>query len=257
MKNAVLSGLFLVTLLFSCKKEEELKEVQLPDPNAVEEVTYGNPADVKTTDGPFKMNGLAYQYNELEPYIDAKTMEVHYSKHHLGYANKLNTALKDSDLNTKTIEEILNQLDLNNSALRNNAGGYYNHNLFFEILSPKKDTKPSSSFAEAITRDFGSYENMKSKLTETASGLFGSGWVWLIVDKDGKLKISQTSNQDNPLMSNATEKGTPILGIDVWEHAYYLKYQNKRADYIDGIFNVINWEIVSKKFDSSSVAVAQ
>lgn len=251
MKKIVVSSLFLVALLISCKKEKELQEVDLPDPNAVEEVTYNDPSDVKTTDGPFKMPGLAYQYNELEPFIDAQTMETHYSKHHLGYANKLNTALKDTDLKTNTIQEILEKLDINNSALRNNAGGYYNHNLFFEILSPKKNTKPSTTLSEAISRDFESFDNLKTKLSESATSLFGSGWVWLTVDKEGKLKISQTINQDNPLMSNATEKGTPVLGIDVWEHAYYLKYKNKRADYIEGIFNVINWETVSNKYDTA------
>ena len=252
MKKIIFLGLVLITQV-SCKKDKELQEVQLPDPNAVEEVTYNNPADVKTTEGPFKLNGLTYQYNDLEPYIDAKTMETHYSKHHLGYANKLNTAVKDTDFKTKTIEEILSQLDVNNSFLRNNAGGYYNHNLYFEILSPKKDTKPTTALNEAINRDFGSFSTLNSNLTEAATGLFGSGWVWLIVDKDGKLKITQTVNQDNPLMANATEKGTPILAIDVWEHAYYLKYQNKRAEYIEGIFNIIDWEMVSKKYDDSLV----
>ena len=252
MKKIILLGLVLIAQV-SCKKDKELQEVQLPDPNAVEEVTYNNPADVKTTEGPFKMNGLTYQYNDLEPYIDAKTMETHYSKHHLGYANKLNTAVKDTDFKTKTIEEILNQLDVNNSFLRNNAGGYYNHNLFFEILSPKKDTKPSTVLNEAINKDFGSFNALNANLTEAATSLFGSGWVWLIVDKEGKLKITQTVNQDNTLMANATEKGTPILAIDVWEHAYYLKYQNKRAEYIEGIFNIIDWEMVSKKYDDSLV----
>ncbi len=251
MKKVVLLSLFSISLLIGCKKEKQLQEVQLPDPNVVEEVIYGNPADVKTTTGPFKMNGLSYQYNDLEPYIDATTMETHYSKHHLGYANKLNTAVNDTEFKTKTIEEILSQLDINNLFLRNNAGGYYNHNLFFEILSPKKDTKPTRALTEAIDRDFGSFNNLNSKLSEVATNLFGSGWVWLIVDKDGKLKVTQTTNQDNPLMSNAVEKGTPILAIDVWEHAYYLKYKNKRTDYISGIFNIINWETVSQKFDNA------
>ncbi|MFT5754145.1 MAG: Fe-Mn family superoxide dismutase [Flavobacterium sp.] len=251
MKKLVLYSLLLVSLLFSCKKEKVLQEVQLPDPNAVEEVIYPNPADVKTNEKPFEMNGLAYQYNDLEPYIDAKTMEIHYSKHHVGYANKLNTAIKDSEFKTNTIEEILNKLDVNNSFLRNNAGGYYNHNLFFEILSPKKGTKPSNTFGEAIIRDFGSFSSMNAEISEASTSLFGSGWVWLIVDKDGKLKVSQTINQDNPLMSNAVDKGTPILAIDIWEHAYYLKYQNNRTEYIEGLFNIINWEIVSKKYDNS------
>ena len=251
MKKIVLTSLFFISFLFSCKKEKVLQEVQLPDSNVVEEIIYANPADVKTKEKPFEMKGLAYQYNDLEPYIDARTMEIHYSKHHLGYANKLNTAIKDTEFKTNTIEEILNKLDQNNSFLRNNAGGYYNHNLFFEILSPKKGTKPSTTFGDAIIRDFGSINLMTSKLVEASTGLFGSGWVWLIVDKDGKLKITHTINQDNPLMQNAIEKGTPILAIDVWEHAYYLKYQNNRTEYLEGLFNIINWEIVSKKYDNS------
>jgi superoxide dismutase, Fe-Mn family len=249
MKKIILSSLFFISILSSCKKEKQLEEVELPDPNKVEEVVYSNPADVKTKEGPFKMLGLAYQYNDLEPFIDAQTMELHYSKHHLGYANKLNIAIKDTEFINKSIEQILSNLDLNNSLLRNNAGGYYNHNLYFSILSPKKDTKPSKTLEDAIVADFGSFNSLKTQLNDEATKLFGSGWVWLLVDENGNLKISQTANQDNPLMPNASVKGTPILAIDVWEHAYYLKYKNNRKDYIEGLFNVINWENVSKKYE--------
>lgn len=247
MKKIILCSLFFISILSSCKKEKQLEEVELPDPNKIEEVVYNNPADIKTKEGPFKMMGLNYQYNDLEPYIDAQTMELHYAKHHLGYANKLNIALKNTEFINKSIEEILTKLDLNNDLLRNNAGGYYNHNLYFSILSSKKDTKPSKAFEEAIIRDFGSFNSLKAQLRDEANKLFGSGWVWLLVDAKGNLKISQTANQDNPLMPNAIIKGTPILALDVWEHAYYLKYKNNRKDYIEAIFNIINWENVSKK----------
>ena len=186
--------------------------------------------------------------NALAPFIDGRTMEIHYSKHHLGYANKLNKAIVGTDLETKTIEEILTKLDIKNTALRNNAGGYYNHNLFFEILNPKAGGTPSGELAQAIATEFGSFDEFQKKIAEVATNQFGSGWAWLIVTKEGKLAITSTSNQDNPLMPNAEVKGTPILAIDVWEHAYYLNYQNKRADYLTAIFNVIDWKIVGEKY---------
>ncbi|MCU4189109.1 superoxide dismutase [Flavobacterium sp. HXWNR29] len=194
------------------------------------------------------MKGLKYSYDALAPFIDGRTMEIHYSKHHLGYANKLNKAIVGTDLETKTIEEILTKLDIKNTALRNNAGGYYNHNLFFEILNPKAGGTPSGELAQAITTEFGSFDEFQKKIAEVATNQFGSGWAWLIVTKEGKLAITSTSNQDNPLMPNAEVKGTPILAIDVWEHAYYLNYQNKRADYLTAIFNVIDWKIVGEKY---------
>mgnify|MGYP003598872769 FL=1 len=194
------------------------------------------------------MKGLKYSYDALAPFIDGRTMEIHYSKHHLGYANKLNKAIVGTDLETKTIEEILTKLDIKNTALRNNAGGYYNHNLFFEILNPKAGGTPSGELAQAIATEFGSFDEFQKKIAEVATNQFGSGWAWLIVTKEGKLAITSTSNQDNPLMPNAEVKGTPILAIDVWEHAYYLNYQNKRADYLTAIFNVIDWKIVGEKY---------
>lgn len=245
-----LVGAFILLAFISCKKENELIEVQIPDPEVeTKQTAYGNPADVKVDEGGiFKMKGLKYAYDDLAPFIDAKTMEVHYSKHHLGYANKLNKAIAGTDLQTKSIEEILSKLDLKNAAVRNNAGGYYNHNLFFEILNPKGTGIPTGSLAEAITTEFGSFEIFQTKITEAASTQFGSGWAWLVVTNEGKLAITSTANQDNPLMPNAEIKGTPILAIDVWEHAYYLKYQNKRNEYLTAIFNVIDWNIIDSKY---------
>lgn len=193
------------------------------------------------------MMKLPYAYNALEPFIDAQTMEIHFSKHHVNYCNKLNAAVKGTDLANKSIEAILTKLDLKNNDVRNNGGGYYNHNLFFEILG-QNNTEPKDAILEAINKDFGSFENFRTQFSEKANKLFGSGWVWLIVDKTGKLVITTSVNQDNPLMPNAEIKGTPVLALDVWEHAYYLKYQNKRKDYVEAFYNVINWSKVNEKF---------
>lgn len=259
MKNKIILLLTVTTLgLVSCKKEKELIEVTIPEPEKVEKTAMGNPADVKAEDeeGAFQMKGLPYAYNTLEPFIDAKTMETHYSKHHVGYCNKLNDALKGTDLESKSIEDILQKLDMSKTDIRNNAGGYYNHNLFFEILNANGGDA-TGEVLEAINTDFGSFEGFKKQFTESATKLFGSGWVWLIVDKSGKLVITTTANQDNPLMSKAEVKGTPILALDVWEHAYYLKYQNKRKDYIDGFFNIINWNKVNEKFNAASTKITE
>jgi len=249
MKKLLLIVILLAAFI-SCKKENNLVEVQIPDPEIIDnQVSFGNPADVKVDEGGvFKMKGLKYAYDDLQPHIDGKTMEIHYSKHHLGYANKLNKAILGTDLETKTIVEILSKLDVKNLVLRNNAGGYYNHNLFFEILNPKAGGVPTDELAEAITTEFGSFDVFQKKITEVALNQFGSGWAWLVVTKEGKLAITSTSNQDNPLMPNAETKGTPILTIDVWEHAYYLNYQNKRVEYLTAIFNIIDWKIVNDKY---------
>lgn len=244
--------------IVGCKKDKELIEVTIPEPEKVEKAAMGNPADVKAEDeeGAFQMKGLPYAYNALEPFIDAKTMETHYSKHHVGYCNKLNAALKGTDLESKSIEEILQKLDMNNADIRNNAGGFYNHNLFFELLSVNEGDA-SGEVLEAINKDFGSFEGFKKQFSDSATKLFGSGWVWLVVDKSGKLVITTTINQDNPLMPRMEVKGTPILALDVWEHAYYLKYQNKRKEYIDAFFNVINWKKVNEKYSAVSKPAAE
>jgi Fe-Mn family superoxide dismutase len=191
---------------------------------------------------------LPYAYNALEPYIDAKTMEIHYSKHHAGYTAKLNNAVKGTKYCKMPIEKVLKNMDMKNAALRNNAGGYYNHNLFWEIMGPKKGGKPKGELAKAIDKSFGSFDKFKAEFSKAAATQFGSGWAWLNVDENKKLSICSTPNQDNPLMPGTKCKGKPILTLDVWEHAYYLKYQNKRGDYIDAFFNVINWDKVASKF---------
>lgn len=198
----------------------------------------------------FKQPDLNYDFNALEPHIDEETMKVHYGKHHAGYTNNLNAAIEGTDLADKSIEDILTNLDMDNAAVRNNGGGYYNHNLFFEVMSPNGGGKPSGDLAKAIEDTFGSFDKFKEEFSKAAKTRFGSGWAWLAVKKDGKLAICSTPNQDNPLMPNGN-CGTPILGIDVWEHAYYLKYQNRRPDYVEAFFNVIDWDAVSKKYEAA------
>ncbi|KOS08145.1 superoxide dismutase [Flavobacterium akiainvivens] len=184
--------------------------------------------------------------------MDAATMEVHYSKHYKKYTDELNKAVKGTPQETQSIEDILGKLDLNNKALRNNGGGYYNHTFFWEVLSPGGAKAPAGALAEAINKDFGSFDAFKTQFTEAATKQFGSGWAWLVVDKSGKLVVGSTPNQDNPLMPGVGIAGKPVLGIDVWEHAYYLKYQNKRPDYITAFWNAINWDTVSKKYTAAT-----
>jgi Fe-Mn family superoxide dismutase len=176
-------------------------------------------------------------------------MELHYSKHYLTYTNNLNKAIIGSEMEELTIEEVLKKLDVSNADLRNNAGGYYNHGFFWQSMAPKSGGQPKDSLAIAINRDFGSFDQFKNQFQDAASKQFGSGWVWLISDKSGQLQITSTANQDNPLMSNSTVKGTPLLTLDVWEHAYYLNYQYKRKKYIEAFFNVINWRKVGERYD--------
>lgn len=253
-KNVILSALVISTLI-SCnnnKKLEEVVEVPLPEKEVV--VTeMGNPADVKVDEGSaFEMVALPYAYNALEPYIDAKTMEIHYSKHHLAYANNLNKAIAETEMANMSIEDIFKKLDPENKAVRNNGGGYYNHNFFWEIMGANKGGEPKGALAEAITKDFGSFADFKTQFIEAGMKQFGSGWAWLILDKTGKLTIISTANQDNPLMTKLGNTGTPILNVDVWEHAYYLKHQNKRKDYLEGFFNVINWDKVAEKYTTAT-----
>ena len=195
----------------------------------------------------FTLPQLDYAYDALEPHIDSRTMEIHHSKHHQGYTNKLNAAIEGTNQESKNIRQILTDLDMNNMALRNNAGGYFNHKLFWEIMNPNNKTEMSNDLSSAIDNSFGSFDNFCASFSNAAATRFGSGWAWLCV-KDGKLEICSTSNQDNPLMPSIGCGGTPILGIDVWEHAYYLNYQNRRPDYVSAFFNVINWGVVSEKF---------
>ena len=195
----------------------------------------------------FELPKLKYSFDALEPNIDAKTMEIHYGKHHNGYTNNLNNAISGTELENSSIEEILKNLDLDNNTVRNNAGGFFNHNLFWEIMGPNCGGTPSGEIAEAIDSNFDSFENFKESFKKSAATRFGSGWAWLCVQENGKLEICSTPNQDNPLMPIGCG-GNPILCIDVWEHAYYLNYQNRRPDYLEAFFNIINWEEVNKKY---------
>jgi Fe-Mn family superoxide dismutase len=195
----------------------------------------------------FKQAELSYDYNALEPYIDARTMEIHYTKHHAGYTSKLNDAVAGTDLEGKTIEQILAKVSSASTAVRNNGGGFYNHNLYFTVMGPNAGGEPTGDLATAINGAFGSFSEFKTQFSNAAATRFGSGWAWLLKKGDGSLAVSSTPNQDSPLMDVAEVQGTPLLGIDVWEHAYYLKYQNRRPEYIDAFWNVINWDAVAKR----------
>ena len=252
MKKKQLILLFVFTLvLISCNDKKLTEVVEVPLPTAEEKMTIGVPDDVKAEEGAFEMVKLPYSYEALAPHIDALTMEMHYSKHYLTYTNNLNKVVAGTEMENVTIEDILKKLDVSNADLRNNAGGYYNHSLFWECMAPKAGGQPKDTLATAITRDFGSFEVFKTQFEDAATKQFGSGWAWLVTDKAGKLQITSTQNQDNPLMPNATIKGTPILALDVWEHAYYLNYQYKRKKYIDAFFNVINWAKVNEKYEEA------
>ena len=193
----------------------------------------------------FELPQLPYAHDALEPHIDARTMEIHHGKHHNGYTNNLNNAIVGTDLEGKSIEDILTGLDLNNGAVRNNGGGFYNHSLFWSTMAPNAGGTPTGDLAGAIDAAFGSFDAFKDAFSKAAATRFGSGWAWLCVHKGGKVEVCSTPNQDNPLMPGVACDGTPILGLDVWEHAYYLNYQNRRPDYINAFFNVVNWEAVS------------
>lgn len=195
----------------------------------------------------FKLPDLPYDFNALEPSIDARTMEIHHGKHHAAYTNNLNNAIADSPAASKSIEDILKE-DTSNVAIRNNGGGYYNHCMFWEIMSPNGGGNPEGSLGQAINTSFGSFDSFKDDFNKAAATRFGSGWAWLCAKADGTLEVSSTANQDNPLMPDAGCEGNPILCLDVWEHAYYLNYQNRRPDYINAFFDVINWEEVAKRY---------
>ena len=198
----------------------------------------------------FKLPQLPYAFDALEPHVDARTMEIHHGKHHAGYTNKLNTAIADTENEGKSIEDILKNLDMNNAALRNNGGGFYNHSLFWSVMSPNGGGLPTGELADAINEAFGDFDTFKSAFSKAAATRFGSGWAWLC-STNGKLDVCSSANQDNPLMPSIGCGGVPILGIDVWEHAYYLNYQNRRPDYVSAFFNVVNWEEVSARYAAS------
>jgi Fe-Mn family superoxide dismutase len=196
----------------------------------------------------FELPQLPYAYDALEPYIDARTMEIHHTKHHNAYITNVNAAIDGTDLEGKTIENILINLDMKNMPVRNNGGGFYNHNLYWAVMTPNGGGLPTGDLLAAIEAAFGTFEEFKAKFSKAGATQFGSGWAWLCVHKGGKLDVCGTPNQDNPLMPGVGCGGTPILGMDVWEHAYYLHYQNRRPDYIEAFFNVINWTEVSRRY---------
>ena len=199
----------------------------------------------------FTLPALPYAFNALEPHIDARTMEIHHGKHHNTYVTNLNNAIAGKPEESLSIEEICKNISKYPAPVRNNGGGHFNHSLFWTIMGPKGGGAPSGAVADAINSAFGSFDEFKTKFAAAGTGRFGSGWAWLIVDGAGKLQITSTPNQDNPLMDVAEAKGTPILGLDVWEHAYYLHYQNRRPDYIAAFWNVVNWAEVTKRFDAA------
>ena len=196
----------------------------------------------------FQLPTLPYSYDALEPHIDAMTMEIHHSKHHNGYTNNLNNAIQGTDLEGKSIEDILENLDMSNAAVRNNGGGFYNHDLFWKVMSPNGGGAATGAVADAINEAYGSFDSFVDAFSKAAATRFGSGWAWLCVHEGGKVEVCSTANQDNPLMPEMGCSGTPILALDVWEHAYYLNYQNRRPDYIKAFFNLINWDEVNKRY---------
>jgi len=198
----------------------------------------------------FELPALTYAFNALEPHIDARTMEIHHGKHHQAYVNNLNNAVKGNAAEGKSLEELMHEVSKYSMAIRNNGGGHWNHSLFWTLLSPTGGGNPSGKLADDIAATFGSFEAFKEQFNTAATTRFGSGWAWLVVH-DGKLVVTSTPNQDNPLMDIAEVKGTPILGLDVWEHAYYLHYQNRRPDYINAWWNVVNWSKVSDLYHSA------
>ena len=196
----------------------------------------------------FELPALPYAYEALEPHIDARTMEIHHSKHHNGYTTNLNNAIAGTELEGQPILNLLADMDMNNGALRNNGGGYFNHSLFWEVMSPNGGGEPTGELAEAINAAYGSFEAFKDAFSKAAATRFGSGWAWLCAHEGGKVEVCSSANQDNPLMPGIGCGGAPILGLDVWEHAYYLNYQNRRPDYIEAFFNVINWNEVERRY---------
>jgi Fe-Mn family superoxide dismutase len=199
----------------------------------------------------FELPKLGYAYDALEPHIDARTMEIHHSKHHNGYTTKLNAAIDGTDLDGKSIEDILTNLDMKNMGVRNNGGGFFNHSLFWSVMNPEDKGRLSGPLRDAVEAAYGTFDTFKDTFAKAAATQFGSGWAWLCVHKGGKVEVCSTPNQDNTLMPGVGCGGTPILGIDVWEHAYYLNYQNRRPDYINAFFNVINWNEVERRYDAA------
>jgi len=232
--------------LVNCKNEVKKVEEETPKPvAAVFELPVAPEGVIH------KFAPLPYSYDALEPYIDAKTMEIHYSKHHVGYYTKFLDAIKGTELEKTPMIEIFKNISSQSDAVKNTAGGYWNHEFFWNVMVPGGAKEPTGNLLEAINKNFGSFEDFKKQFSEAGAKRFGSGWAWLVVDKEGNLFVNSTANQDNPIMNSETKQGIPVLTIDVWEHAYYLKYQNKRTDYLDAFWNVVNWDIVAKNYNKA------
>ena len=238
----------LLSLFISCNKKKLTEVVEVPLPTAQEKINIGHPDDIKADEGAFQVEKLPYNYEALAPNISSFTMENHYSKHYLSYTNNLNKALVGTPLENLPIEQVLAKLDVSNEDLRNNAGGYYNHSLYFKCMGPKTKEVVNDSLSSVLNTKYGSLKNFETAFKEEGKNQFGSAWVWLIVDSYGNLQITSTQNQDNPLMRNAIIPGKPILALDLWEHAYYLGYQYKRGTYVDAFMEVINWKKVGENY---------
>ena len=250
--SKVLQFFLLFIIVISCKKNTLVEVVDVPStPIETVKVESGTSksSEVKANEGSFKMIPLNFEYKALEPYFDAATNEIHFSRHHLGYVNNLNKAIIGTKYEIMSLGDILKNLNLSDASIRNNAGGYYNHNFFWANLTTTPNMEPIGSLKAAIDRDFGSFEEFRNQFVGISSQYFGSGWCWLVSDKTGSLKIVTTANNDNPLMKGLGISGIPLLNLDLWEHAYYLKFQNKRREYANTFFSIINWENVSKKYD--------
>lgn len=249
----ILTSLLFISVLVSCNEKKMTEVVEVPLPTVQEKIKIGNPNDIKADEGSFQMEKIAFGYDALTPELSALTLESHY-KNYLYYTNTLNKAVLGTKFENLTIEDLLKTLDINDPVIRNNAGGYYNHSLYFKTISPKAGGEPKDTLASSINKDFGSFSNFKTLFKETATKQFGSGWVWLVVDKTGVLQLTTTQDQDNPLMTYAPVAGfhgTPILGIDLWEHAYFLDYQYKKKSYVDAFFNIVNWEKVNENYKAT------
>lgn len=236
-------------MLLSCNNKKLTEVVEVPLPTAEEKMIIGDPDDIKAINGTFEVQELDFKYDDLTPNIDPMTMELHYAKHYLSYTNALNKAIDTTDLKDTNIEDLLSKIDPKNENLKNQAGGFYNHNMYWQTIGAKKITQPQDSLAAKINQDFGSFSEFKTQFSYAAKTQIGSGWTWLILDSTGKLQITTTPNNDNPLFKNALIKGKPIMVLDMWEHAYYLNYQNKKNAYIDSFFKIINWKKVGQRFD--------
>lgn len=255
-----LNIIILFLIVSSCKKNTLIEQVDVPAvPIEGVNIKAGSSrvTDVKAIEGAFKMFFLPFNYQDLEPHFDAASIEIHYSKHHLNFVNNLNKLVVGTKYEIMTLTDIFKNLNASDTDIRNNAGGFYNHNFFWENLKINNNSIPQGSLITSIIRDFGSFDNFKIQFSAIANQSFGAGWCWLISDKSGKLRIVFTPNNDNPLMRGSTNSGIPLLTLDLWEHAYYLKFQNRKREYINTFYSVINWENVAKKYDAIPNKVAK